>query len=111
MHLRKKKAQLFVAVLLVLASAVIPVQPNWAWPRAGACWPGLTGPRLLAQLGRAACVRLVVGASVERCWRQSGLLRSCLTEEGGAGSADRLTANRWLSGSALWLFVGQVKGL
>jgi len=39
---------------------------------------GPTAPRLLfLQLGRAACVMLVVGVCGERCWRLSWLLRSC----------------------------------
>jgi len=36
-----------------------------------------------------------------------GFRAAALSEGGGAGSADRLTANRWLSSSAFWLFAAR----
>ena len=59
----------------------------------------------IASAAGAGCVREAsCWARVERCCGSLGFCAAAVTEEGGAGSADRLTANRWLSGSAFWLF-------
>ena len=74
-------------------------------------WGVLAGAAIASAAG-AGCVREAsCWARVERCCGSLGFCAAAVTEEGGAGSADRLTANRWLSGSAFWLFVGQGKGL